>query len=763
MLHLKSIDLEKVVSFEKSSFDFERGLTVIKGKNLDAKIKGQSNGAGKSLFFSSIPNVLFNASPLARRKNSKKDMLSKKESEIGLHFYLDFSKENLSIFQKPSAYSVIENGRDLGIRGIPSAEKYIKEKISSSREEFYTTAYLQSQRECSFKKGTDSDRMAFISNAFRLHSYDAIKEILAKDLKSIKDQEIEYSTLSSKKLTLQNKLKSVDWNSKKQKEYKDVCNRLDFLEDKHEKAQEEYQNTLSLRKGVLRLVDLEKELEEYRKSYQYKNHPSKQIEILQDERRQALKYESYKKEIESYRKNVSSLKRRLRKLQKYKTEKNIERLEEKYENARKDFLNLKSKKDQENDLLNQKEEIDVEIKSLLKENKCKVLPKIPEDLDTKISIYSALVDIDLKSSSSSCPLCGSSVKKDLIKEAEDELQNLEFLKKLDSLVKEKKSLKIDFVDDEKLNLLKDRYEKLEDQLKRAKEFNEKYEERLYVEKMLKNTEKPLEVKKTRPFEEVENDIELCRNILSQLSLKKELLDTYEGLEKILEQKNPLQYITKKLSSASSNFEDVKNEFVELKQKVKKYELSKNSYSLYREEIDEIDEKLKSLSSSISKKKVYEALVEAYGPKGIKILAIQNITDLLKKNLNLYSSLIFSENFKFDIEVLTTGLRILVDRGNGNISDVRLLSGSEYACFRLLLLVSMLPLIPSNRRFNFVILDEPDCHMDEQTRERFVQNMIPAIQEVIPTIVLITPFDTEYDFNRKFNVVKKKGVSYLEQV
>ncbi len=170
--------------------------------------------------------------------------------------------------------------------------------------------------------------------------------------------------------------------------------------------------------------------------------------------------------------------------------------------------------------------------------------------------------------------------------------------------------------------------------------------------------------------------------------------------------------------------------------------------------------MSAIQADIGNKQILEALVNAYGPKGLKIRAIKNICSMLEANFNVYSQYIYNEDFKFKITVEPTGILVDVDRGRDFVSDVRMLSGAESDCFKLMFLTSLLPLMPSERRTNLLILDEPDSHMDPVVREKFIHDFLPQLQTVVPHIIVITPNDDSYDGAEEWIVTKDGKKSEL---
>ena len=147
----------------------------------------------------------------------------------------------------------------------------------------------------------------------------------------------------------------------------------------------------------------------------------------------------------------------------------------------------------------------------------------------------------------------------------------------------------------------------------------------------------------------------------------------------------------------------------------------------------------------------EVLEKAYGTKGIRTYSIKQTCKKLEQNLNYYASSIFVEDYKFIIECSESGMAILVDRNDGNISDVRQLSGAESGAFNLLFLISLLPLIPSRRRCNFLLLDEPLAHASDNWKVLFKNSYLPLLQEVVPAIYITTPDTKEAENYRNIHL------------
>jgi DNA repair exonuclease SbcCD ATPase subunit len=90
----------------------------------------------------------------------------------------------------------------------------------------------------------------------------------------------------------------------------------------------------------------------------------------------------------------------------------------------------------------------------------------------------------------------------------------------------------------------------------------------------------------------------------------------------------------------------------------------------------------------------------------------------------------------------------------------MMSGAESRLFIFLFVMALLPLIPSDRRMNTLILDEPDSNMDEATLEVFTSSLLPRLAKVVPCLIVISPRDYAPNQANIYTVVKENGASRL---
>lgn len=186
-------------------------------------------------------------------------------------------------------------------------------------------------------------------------------------------------------------------------------------------------------------------------------------------------------------------------------------------------------------------------------------------------------------------------------------------------------------------------------------------------------------------------------------------------------------------------------------------------SMVEQELNDLERRTGDAEQRLADLPVYDALLAAYGARGLRILALRNIAAMFEANLNTYADLLFTEPFKFRINVEESRFDILAER-NGRISEIAgSLSGSETRCFQLICLPSMLPFIPAQRRANLCILDEMEANMDRLSRPLYASQFIPALTSIIPRVLVVTPLEAQemhLPGAVEYRVAKKGGRSTL---
>lgn len=165
--------------FKDQAFRLDaKGLSVIYGRNKNAN--GNTNAAGKSLFFSMLPEIIFGSPSTgdARDKTrAGKRILHYKVGEDSYAVVNSFSpKEKLRI---------VKNGKDLEFRELAEARKFVLRTIGYTQEEFESLVYLDSRIPHPLVRGGTSARREFFTKFFRLDTASSIKELISSELRHV--------------------------------------------------------------------------------------------------------------------------------------------------------------------------------------------------------------------------------------------------------------------------------------------------------------------------------------------------------------------------------------------------------------------------------------------------------------------------------------------------------------------------------------------------------------------------------------------------
>ena len=160
----------------------------------------------------------------------------------------------------------------------------------------------------------------------------------------------------------------------------------------------------------------------------------------------------------------------------------------------------------------------------------------------------------------------------------------------------------------------------------------------------------------------------------------------------------------------------------------------------RERHRDLTRKMEGLKASLPDAKVIPALVDAYGAKGLRLMALEGMAAAVSGNINKLTPFLYPERMAFGLSVGENRMDVVATRQDGRFSDVRHLSGAESRVFSLLWLASTLPMMPDSKRCNLVVLDEFEAGLDEVSRSLLVDEYLPKLQTMVPHILFVTPFD-----------------------
>lgn len=783
MIYIHGLDLRNVVVFDDVSVDFTPGVINVRGINLDSDPASPTgNAVGKTLLFSAIPNLRYQATHLSNRKKSRKDLLGRKGSQVGALIQNDDGPE-YEVLQLPSKYVIYKDGEDEKVRGLPNQEKYLERIFPIQPEDFYAYAFVSTQRPYEIQTGTDIQRLQLFAKMFRLDDFDLLKEHFAKKGRSISDNEIRVATLEQQRQDLKRKIRKLK-QPISSTEYKKVSAQLDAYKADVEKIRSEMAALNSKRSVLMTLLEVEQKLDSLRKKYKHSKSPDVVLEQMKELRDAARDWDRYKHESKVAEKQKAKLFERLGEFKSPKQppeflKQELKALESSLYKAEEDLTELRAKLREHARWNENYAEAKFEFEQFGIKASDIDLGKDYSGEEAQYRVTLGLKKLlDHKhSDSAECPTCLQDVDLNAIrqnvKQAERKLAQIEKLRGAQAALqvlrrlKEKKPFELKPDVDEKF--LRSEIERCKLGIKSCESDLQRHKDIKAIQTQIEEIDVPRKPKVSEPdidLEQIDANIDQCHAILKQLEAKKRLVKEHGiDLRSAVKVQQAIDAIDAEFEKLSKKKKAQDSAAGTLLAQVEEYRRYKNSKSVYESGLADVDSQIAKYQDGLKQKKLITILHKAYGNKGLKAQAVNDICRLYESNLNHYRSLVFLEPFQFSVSATEAGVSIRVDRNNGKadaVSDVRHLSGAESDAFRALSVAALLPLVPNSRRLNLLILDEPMSHMDDRYKALFKEQFIPVMRELVPTLVIISPHENDICQDSKiWTITKQHGVSSLK--
>ncbi|MGE8453522.1 MAG: ATP-binding protein [Pseudomonadales bacterium] len=716
------LELEDTDLFKKAVFDFTPGLHVIYGLNKIRRNSRRGNGAGKSFLMSQIRDILFGTPVVGE---------SKDRTRIGRRsLFITMNDKQYEFRRQGTKLTVLHKGQK-----VARTSKELKQWISKfpiTVEDFNGHVYLDSRVPHPLVMGSSTDRKKFLTKFFNLDKIDIERKLIKAELDRLKvlktqrdelDREYQQvrqlvkdkpkaSVLKARLEKLKKKLSSIQVRAEQEMHRRRV---LDFVNSVQAQLVLVKQRTLTIRRLTKKL---------FRQSYDDARESLRANELLLKD---AKAYELWLETSKHYRKAASKLSEETVKLvQKYGA------LEIKKQS--KAYLELR--------------ETVALLKDVEKPEKPKKVAK-PETSLGELTTLKSTLEHQLqhaeKFGKGACPTCGQDVKvKDpakLRKQLKRVTADIAAAEDYAEYVQDRKAYKREREEYDSAAVQLDAYVPA---LKQNRKWHTAYKElRDLPSPPERFTGKKVEVKV------VQRMVDEDRNVLAAFDLvapNLKMILEFASMEKIEDKSDfmsKVEELTPKVAAVQADLEVVRT---------------------YRKRIKAMKARLEKLDESLKDVPALKLLMDAYGDKAMKRMAIKAISSRLMKQVNKYASKIFTENFRFEMNWDTADLNILVHRINGRktkTTDVRQLSGAEYRIFSCIVVMALLAFVPPSRRSSLMVLDEPMSNMHTETHQEEFCQLLDVMTKVIPSIVLITPEDSQqYPDAKCYTVVKRNGDSTI---
>jgi len=754
MISLKRILLNNIVVHKNTEFVFEPGITVIRGQN----------GSGKSILFNTISNVLNGSMPFSVKKRDSKSVHSK-NSKIEIDF---INQSSYKVIQqnndKTLTYEIFKDGESVDPRTISIASEYLHKAFPVSPEIYFSLIHLLPYRGNIIRTGSGSQRKQFFEQLFNLKYSDDILTIIKSKLSDLKNM-LERKTIYDdelKSLTFTENLDSL------KETLLSVNKDFDVINTEYSKKSELLQKVSSINtlKGTLVTNQTLEDLLQYKIKFDNK---LKHIRELKEDLQTKIKlYKENDLLIDQY----NSLKVTLEDT-KFSV---LTKTTEEYQNIINKINQIIPDKEKfyqnalENNAAYDKMRALEQTVNLLKtkfDSYDDALQKISNAVSETQKQNALITKLMNVADSTECPLCGSPLNKDDIAKLIDNARRI--IKDYSDLLLNKETIlsyyklreqNIEFIDVkpvlDKLTSLREKLALANDRLALSKE-KERLELQFNSLPKIQVLDKPDESKLKLYGDAIEKGESMILNVNKDI-------DTFNYINKL--ENDLLEYGSIDCEKFANDNKELVNKLTELS-RIKADLSSKITLAESdNEKIVSINEKLDKIEKETVDFPIYEALVKAYGPKGIKIDQIKYIAEAFCANLNKYSSLLFSKKINFSVNVDNTNFNIYYEIDNRQISDVCTMSGAESRLFMLLCLISLLPFIPENLRCDTVILDEIESGMSDSTRKFVSENFYKELLNIVPKIIIVTPMSQKEFFvnsDREYEIKLKDSVTQLERV
>lgn len=717
MFHFTSMELIDRPFFKKQSFDFSTpGVKLILGKNLNASASN-TNGAGKSMFFSQLPELLLNEVLHGTSRDQIRTGSVKVHGKDDHHLYTIERS-----FSPTEKISITRDGKPLEIHKLGDARARLAKIIPYTEQEIFTFLFLDSQLPHPLIAGDTSVRKTFFTSFFHLGSLRNARKVISAELSELRSSKLLYADLMERRKELK-AAQDQDLESK-EAELVELVAKVDRLEatlrdwisaNSIATRMNQYKDCLELMSS-LNLSDEDEVATHVKKRKSERKEASAQLRQWDTYKEWQSRGHAERKEAircikEDFRANIvmgpeqayealAALKAKL-----VFTKKKLAEAEDAVSDSKRDRRRLDvAKADNEENL----------------HKATKALRELTVAKDV-------------------CPTCGSAFDN---KHAKKELASYGL--KVQRLTREGAYLKSAYEDLQDVDEWGAHAHKLEVKIDSMRASIQTLSSAIDILRT------PAPNKPTMTIEKATEEEEACSRELAILEKATDALEVkaeWNALPRALRKADP------------GSFDKKQTEFMKAAGVRSAVEIEVAKARESREELKKVIAKLRPLREKLADQPALELLEGAFSTKGVEKEMISSLCGHLQTTVNKYAKLIFPEDYRFEFE-LETQFSILVHRKYGKknyVSDVRKLSGAEKKLFSLVLLVSLLTFVPKSRRTSLLILDEPTAAMGPENVASFIR-FLPILQKVIPTIVVITPLDPSHYASIQpdvFTVVKQR--------
>jgi len=740
---VQSFFLREYGPFKNLEFKVEPGLTAIYGLNKNSDKTGRNtNGVGKSAAFHSLSEIIYEDPIVGERQDRVRS------GSRGLQFVTARGKRILiqrTAKGKSESVEIKIDGKDQQYRTASIAKSFLKKVWPISQEEYSTYVHIDSLVPHPLVRGNSAQRKAFFTSFFGLDKIDAERKLYTAELAKLKrtraafdELRVQYDRLKQQLLT------------------EEKLNQYSGLVQKYKKKLHSLQKQFQSVQETLRLVQFaEASFEQIKQlkiicqdditeeSFAKAKKDNKwEVQSFEDKLEHAQNWEQYQRDNTKYEQAVAALsKSTLVVIDNHgdEAEALAANRAKKVRDLREDVTALGDQLDEETELRDKFKPLAV--------SKLKKPEGDLEDLRTAQRAYKHQLEHAEQFAEGKCETCGQVVK-----------------------IKDPKVLRV-------------KVKKLEEQVHSHLEYEQYKETRQkYLDAKTRVGElqadydtKHSRLKKLEPWVKIYRELQSLPIKPDAYKGKKLSTKIIEGcLKEVREVQSLLKYMEPHLSTvidflslskedvrAAKASSDLNEKMNEVQNKLSQYMAKVELHNTIADQVQDMKSRLIRMRRELKDEPALKHLIQGYQDKNIKKMAVEAISQHLMALVNRYAQRIMPERFTFEFK-WDTQIHILVHRHYGKkvrTSDVRKLSGAESTLFTLILVCALLAFVPPHKRCNIMILDEPTARFSPAMEDVF-KNLLQILNQIVPSIVVITPKNETYEGAKAYTVVKNNGESII---
>lgn len=752
MFEINRLQLKKTILFDSIDFHIPKGISVLYGLNQSsAKTSGNGNAAGKSALVSQVGEILFQEPVVGNKQDAVKN------GTRSLHMKFDDLPVKLSRINTKT--DIVIDGKKKKLRTKAFYKEWLASHLPITKMEFNTYVHLDARVPHPLVMGSSTERKKFFTQFFGLDKMDVERRLFLAELNTLQRTRAAYTELSNEYSRVKESALTEDERTKLQSKVKlkrarltelqakatklaDIAQLLQFEANSKEQlsllcamfpdgiTEDEYDNLLeitqvNLRENKSRLADAER----YERYLVERSAFDKAIAGLSDAAKSFVDERGVVEATSIARKRARTWRDAVSELE--QVDANVKRLtrvvdrdiasEHKFDPAAKDY--------DENALIAERKALKHQLSHAekFKRGQCEtcgqdVAIKSPKKISARIDVIDTMLD--------------AVEAREAYKTAR--MKQVDAKNELGPIHAEQTRLGV-IVEKNK------KYVKLARQLVELPERPNKFQGAKLETKVLQRM--------------VDED----RESLQLLKLMRPNLDTITAIAALTEKQRSSGEMAASLHQAINEMQEF---------------LSRSDSQLAVDDVRQKDmqalrKRLRKLKEELADEEALKILIEGYSDKEMKRMAVRLISRRLMVEVNKYARSVFPEDYEFDFEWKSSNLNMIVHRrydvpgAKGKkakkkikSSDVRKLSGAESKLFTLVLVMALLTFVPASRRCNLLILDEPSANMSPETLRSF-QDLLPLLNQIIPSIIVVTPDATQrYRNAKEFTMIKVNGVGRL---